>query len=305
MNDFLISILKKYYNDEQIEYIFDGFLIKKNNYFRINYCKCLDDEVIENELNSENILFEKLNLFDLLNKKIEYEKQIGFLNNTNFNIEDNKECFENIFFYSVECDINVLTQLDIFKKGLIYLQNPSTLIPVLLFDFKYNDDVLDMCAAPGGKTCFMQSLMKNKLNIMAIELNKNRYEKMKYNFKLQNANVYSKNMNVLDLDDNLKYDKILLDAPCSGSGTLNINNTLYLKFFTDELIQKSIKKQINLLNKSKKLVKKDGQIVYSTCSILDCENNDIIDKCDIKKCQKLTILPDKYFEGFFVSKIDL
>ena len=175
------------------------------------------------------------------------------------------------------------------------------MLPVFMLDAKEGENILDMCSAPGGKTTMIQSLTNNKANVTACELNKIRYEKLKHNIELQAANVYLLNIDAISLDDNLKFDKILLDAPCSGSGTLDINNDNYKEYFTKELIDKSIKKQHKLLNKALRLLKKNGTLIYSTCSILNCENEDIISK--LSPVETIKILPDDIFEGFFVSKI--
>ena len=90
------------------------------------------------------------------------------------------------------------------------------MIPAYIIEPHENENILDMCAAPGGKTTLMQSLANNKLNLTAVELNKKRYERLKFNVRNQSSNVYVININALDLDDNLKFDKILLDAPCSS-----------------------------------------------------------------------------------------
>lgn len=121
------------------------------------------------------------------------------------------------------------------------------------------------------------------------------------------------------LSDYLKFDKILLDAPCSGSGTENV----FEPKFTLELIKRSSKTQEELLRKALKIVKKGGEIVYSTCSILEEENEDVLNKLksefnfEIEKVElpseietlpsKLEntkiICPSKLYEGFFISKI--
>ena len=123
------------------------------------------------------------------------------------------------------------------------------------------------------------------------------------------------------IDDFFKFDKILLDSPCSGSGTLTLND-VEEKYFTEELITKSIKSQIQLLKKAFKILKTGGYVVYSTCSILKEENEEIIKKAlegqkyEIEKIEfenvpflksnidgTLCVRPTELYEGFFVSKI--
>ena len=146
-----------------------------------------------------------------------------------------------------------------------------------------------------------------------------------YNINKQGANVYCINKNSLELDDFLKFDKILLDAPCTGTGTIN-HKTNFEKHLTKSLLEKTIKTQEKLLNKAIKLLKKDGELIYSTCSILKKENDEMIqkilsqnsnihlEKIDIIEKENInivkgindktiTILPDENFEGFYIAKL--
>ena len=137
--------------------------------------------------------------------------------------------------------------------------------------------------------------------------------------------ILPKSVNVLiedarNLSDYLKFDKILLDAPCSGSGTENV----FKNNFTKELIEKSSKRQETLLKKALKILKLNGEIIYSTCSILKQENEDILDKVlknnknyiieNIEMPNEIPLIqskiegvsiiqPNELFEGFFVAKI--
>lgn len=275
MHEFLIDTLKKYYTDLEIDKILSGFSCKRKTTFRINNIKSNKNE-IEDEL--------KKYKFQYVNAK-EYE-DCYVLNDDNVIIDDKK---------------NNIRDTDIYKNGKIYIQNLSSMIPVLELNPLENENILDMCAAPGGKTTMIQSLTNNKSFLTALELNKIRYEKLKYNIETQNANVYLMNKDVLSLDDNIKFDKILLDAPCSGSGTININNNNYEKYFTKELINKSIERQKKLIKKAFKLLKTNGVLIYSTCSILNCENEDIVSQ--YKPIKTIKLLPDDIYEGFFVAKI--
>lgn len=173
----------------------------------------------------------------------------------------------------------------------------------------------------GGKTTQITSISNNNVFITAVERSKIRAEKLKYNINKQGANK----VNVLiedsaNLNNLFKFDKILLDAPCSGSGTENV----FKSNFTPELIQKSCRIQEKLLNKAIQILKLGGEIIYSTCSILKCENEDILEKvlnknknCELiqinlsnqikclpsKFIETKVIMPNENYEGFFVAKI--
>ena len=213
-----------------------------------------------------------------------------------------------------------IKELDIYKQGKIYLQSLSSMLPPLVLSPNEKENILDMAAAPGGKTTQIAAISNNKAFITACERNKIRGEKLKYNLEKQGA----KTVNVMledagNLSDFFSFDKILLDAPCSGSGTDNV----FKSNFTYNLIEKSKKTQERLLRKALKILKPGGEMVYSTCSILSKENEEVVKKvikefkaelinidlsdeikclpCNLKEAK--VIAPNELFEGFFVAKI--
>jgi len=170
------------------------------------------------------------------------------------------------------------------------------------------------------------AISNNKANITACEMNHIRMERLKYNIEKQGATcVNTMQIDARFIDDFFKFDSILLDAPCSGSGTLNKDDIKLKQFFTTKLIQKSISSQIALLKKAIKILKPGKEMVYSTCSILACENEDILNKMlkennieivpiEFKGIEQLPMLPTKIkgtlcvcpnelYEGFFIAKI--
>ena len=243
--------------------------------------------------------------------KIELEK-----NNIEYEIvEWNKSAF---IIKNVKED--EIRKLDIYNNGEIYLQSLSSMIPAIIIDPKERENILDMTAAPGGKTSQMAAIANNKVFLTACEKNKIRLERLQYNMQKQGV----KNINIMQEDSRklsnyFSFDKILLDAPCSGSGTENIFNSN----FTEELIKRSCKTQEELLTKALSILKHGGEMVYSTCSILKEENEEILNKV-LKKFKAqivpiqipkeipvlptsidgvVTICPTKLYEGFFVAKI--
>jgi len=217
-----------------------------------------------------------------------------------------------------------LKELSIYKDGLIYFQSLSSQLPPLFVNPKENENILDMAAAPGGKTTELQALANNMALITAVEKNQIRYERLEYNINKLGAkkiNIIKKDARFLD--DYYSFDKILLDAPCSGSGTLT-NETL--KDFNEELVNRSTNLQKQLLTKAFNLLKKDGVLTYSTCSILKQENDEVVKylldnnpnaeiihlnlngyeslptlKNDIPGT--LTLYPNEYYEGFYIAQI--
>ena len=176
----------------------------------------------------------------------------------------------------------------------------------------------------GGKTTEIAALTNNKAHITACEMNAIRADRLKYNVEKQGASsVYIMKEDARRINDFFSFDKILLDAPCSGSGTLNLNDKNLDKYFTEKLIDKSTKTQLELLKKAIKVLKPGHEMIYSTCSILKQENEDILEKAlkgsnveivPIKFEGELPLLPTKIegtlcimptelYEGFFIAKI--
>lgn len=178
----------------------------------------------------------------------------------------------------------------------------------------------------GGKTTELAAISNNETHITACEMNHIRLERLKYNIEKQGAIcVYTMEKDARQIDDFFSFDSILLDAPCSGSGTLNINDVNIEKTFTPKLIEKSVSNQVSLLRKALKILKPGKQMVYSTCSILLQENEEVINKVikeanaeivpiNFSGIEELPILPSKIegtllvtpnelYEGFFIAKI--
>ena len=203
---------------------------------------------------------------------------------------------------------------------------------ISFFGFKENTNILDMCSAPGGKATLLSSIMKNKINLTLVEFKKSRYEKLLYNIDLQKTKALTINQDARNLDEFLKFDGILLDAPCTGSGTIDKSNDS--NYITKELLDKVIKKKKTLLNKASMIVNTNGFIIYMTCSLYEEENEinikSFLDKNknfvlkdmssfidNIKKDNNIElynyentkyngyknklikILPNEYYEGFF------
>ena len=296
--EWLENELKIQYNDEIIDQIKQGFESERKTTFRVNTIKSNDQEIIE-ELEVNQIKYK------IINKNIVENVQTP----TIFVLENDDE----------------IRKTKIYNEGKIYIQNLSSMMPPLFLNPKEQEDILDMAAAPGGKTTQIAAMSKNKANITACERNTIRLDKMLYNINKQGANIYCINKNSIELDDFLKFDKILLDAPCTGSGTIN-DKTNFEKNLTKSLLEKTTKTQEKLLNKAIKLLKKDGELIYSTCSIFKKENDEIIqkvisqnhnirlEKIDILNKENInmikgidgktiTILPNEYFEGFYIAKL--
>ena len=245
------------------------------------------------------------------------------------NIEENGIKYKEVNWYEDALIIEnareeEIRSLEIYEKGKIYLQSLSSMIPPIVLNPRSEENILDMASAPGGKTTQMSALSGGEAFITACEKNKIRAERLKYNIEKQGTKrVTIMTEDARKLDDFFSFDKILLDAPCSGSGTINIKDEKMRNIFTEELIKRSTKVQEELLIKAIKLLKPGKEMVYSTCSILKQENEEIVKKVLNKENTKiipipeiegiptlpvtiegtLCVMPTDLYEGFFTAKI--
>ena len=213
--------------------------------------------------------------------------------------------------------------LALYERGEVYMQSLSSMVPPVVLRPEADECILDMAAAPGGKTTQMAALSQNRAQITACEKNKIRADRLRFNLERQGAKgVVVMQTDSRDLDDFFQFDKILLDAPCSGSGTLSTEGPCN---FTRELLDRSVKTQEKLLRKALVLLKPGHEMVYSTCSILAQENEGLLKRVlpgaqgeivplDGEAFSSMPLLPtaipgtlcicpDEFYEGFFVAKI--
>ncbi len=161
--------------------------------------------------------------------------------------------------------------IDNFKKGEWWVQDFSSMIPLAINNDINNFNILDMCAAPGGKA--FQVLSNN--NVILNEINKNRIIKLKENLSRLKFSPEIKNFNGMDFNENIKYDIVLVDSPCSSIGTIRRHPEILFK--SNKPNFKILNKlQKDLLKKSSKLVKNKGKIIYMVCSFFHSETINII-----------------------------
>jgi len=177
--------------------------------------------------------------------------------------------------------------------GLYFMQAVSSLIPVMALDLKPDDVVIDMCAAPGGKTTDMATYLDGKGIVYANEPNIGRGRVLKANIDrmgLENVVVMQEWGEKLNLSPGIA-DKVLLDGPCSSEGTLREN--VHKKRFTqynESFRTKLQKTQRELLDKSFELLKPGGTLVYSTCTY-DPDENEKQVQWFLDKYKKMELAP--------------
>ena len=212
------------------------------------------------------------------------------INSLKYNIQDLmryfKEVnikFERVPFYSDALIIKNarekdVQKLDIYEKGYVYFQSLSSMIPPLVLKPEEGERVLDMTAAPGSKTTQMACLMNNKGYILANELDKIRCERLKYNVQMQGI-IEVVNGRGEKLGDNYEeqFDKVLLDAPCSGEGRFIATSPMTYRNWSKKGVADLVKIQKKLFASGYKALKPGGIMVYSTCTINRDENEFVID----------------------------
>ncbi len=168
-----------------------------------------------------------------------------------------------------------ITAWDYYTKGYFNIQDESTGLACRLLDVEPGMRVLDLCAAPGGKTAYLGSLMNNVGEIVALDKYEARLKLLKANnVRLGLTCVTTVESDALDYNSE-PFDRVLADVPCSGTGTLSKKPDIKWKRDIFDL-KKMTASQIKLLEKAASLVKPGGAVVYSTCSIEPEENFEIV-----------------------------
>ncbi|AVQ22983.1 16S rRNA (cytosine(967)-C(5))-methyltransferase RsmB [Fusobacterium nucleatum subsp. nucleatum ATCC 23726] len=166
-----------------------------------------------------------------------------------------------------------------FKTGKIIAQDASSYLAAKNLDAMPNELVLDICAAPGGKTAVLAENMKNMGEIIAIDIHQHKIKLIDTNMKKLRIDIVkaivmdARNVN----KQGRKFDKILVDVPCSGYGVIRKKpEILYSK--NRENVEELAKLQLEILNSAADILKDGGELIYSTCTITDEENTNNIKK---------------------------
>ena len=191
----------------------------------------------------------------------------------------------------------------LFKEGKIIAQEESCALASIILNPKPGEIVVDMCAAPGGKTSHMAELMKNQGKIYAFDIDPVRIERMKETLRrlgIKNVEIYQED--VLKAPKILGEefaDKVLLDAPCSSSGVLAKYPEIRWRLRPEKIIEFA-KQQYKMLKVAIRLAKPGGKILYTTCSIFPEEGEEVVKKIlnEYGNYIKLIPLNGPYSPGF-------
>jgi len=224
----------------------------------------------------------------------------------------------------------------LLEEGVFYVQSLSSMIPALILDPRPDAQVLDLCAAPGSKTSQMAALMENTGSILAVDSVRSRVYKLRSNLsRLGVRNVRIRHCDARRLPaPEVLFDKVLVDAPCSSEGRFRSGEPKTFAYWSLRKIREMQRKQKGLLLAAGRLLKRDGCLVYSTCTFAPEENEASVDwllrktagalrlepvrleglrsytplqewngkRFDPQVRHCLRVRPDALMEGFFVAK---
>ena len=220
----------------------------------------------------------------------------------------------------------LITNLEGYELGEWWIQDYSSQIPVSLLEIQNNDDVLDLCAAPGGKTAQLISL---GAKVTSIDNNKKRLFRLEQNLKRLNYKAIIRNKDIRNFSTQKTWSKIILDAPCSSTGTLRKNPEIMHQKEERDIVSLS-KLQSDLLDTAWDLLKEDGTLIYCTCSLekeegenqiesfIKRKKNSLLDEINTSEIDKklnvsnqnkwLRIFPNSLNykggnDGFFIARI--
>jgi len=236
-------------------------------------------DILEKQYGSEN-----------LNQAIISLKKIPYLSVRVNKLKYSEEEFEE---FLKERDIQIIKKVDTvyyvnsgliinskeFKEGKIIAQDASSYLAAKNLGVKPDDLVLDICAAPGGKTAVLAEEMENKGEIIAIDIHQHKKKLIEENMKKLGIDIVK--ATILDARNvnkqGRKFDKILVDVPCSGYGVIRKKpEILYTK--NRENVEELVSLQLEILNSAADILKDGGELIYSTCTIISQENTENVEK---------------------------
>ncbi len=245
ISEYIVRRFLKIYKEEFTRELLSSMLEKPSLFIRLNKLKSTEEELLEN-LELQNIYSKKNDIID-----VAYE--INGMKNIGLN--------------------------PLFKKGAFVIQDLSSMIAVKTLNPMPGDNVLDICSAPGGKSFYMADLMNNKGNIDSMDISEHKIQMLKkradelginiIKTKIMDATIFNKNMVNT-------YDKILVDAPCSGFGIIRRKPEIRHKSYDD--VKELPMIQYKILSNASKYLKDKGSLLYSTCTLEKKENIELVEK---------------------------
>ncbi|WP_457596752.1 RsmB/NOP family class I SAM-dependent RNA methyltransferase [Hydrogenimonas sp.] len=235
-------------------------------------------------------------------------------------------------------DRQALARHPLFGEGDIYIQSLSSMLAPLLLAPEPGEEVLDLAAAPGGKSLMMAQMMENHGRIACVEPGRDRFFRMRANLERGGAAIarcYMHDGRAVGAKTPERFDRVLLDAPCSTEAKFRTDNPATTAYWSERKIREMAKLQWRLMRSALKALKPGGRLLYATCSFAPEENEAIVSKAlatfehidivpleppiantrkglaswgkkrfDPRVEKSVRILPDETMEGFFLCLLE-
>ena len=349
-----VNLAKKYGNRGSIGFVnavlrkvdkkdYTGLFEEKDNIKRISITTSMPEWIIL-ELKKEGVSIEKI---EEICKNSNIRPSISVrINNLKINKQELKEKMQEkgiktedgiLNDFLILNNIKDIENMEEFTQGYFTVQDEVAGLTALVLNPQPGENVLDACSSPGGKTTYLAELMKNQGNIVATDIHEHRTKLVENAAKRLGINIIKTSVQdatIFNENYKEKFDKILLDVPCLGIGVLKRKPDI--KWQKEQKDVDEISKiQYKILENCSKYLKKNGEIVYSTCSIFKKENERIIEKFIknnseiqiekldfeknsqlkneknanlffqnyIKNCKYLEVYQNEKTDGFFICKM--
>lgn len=201
-----------------------------------------------------------------------------------------------------------IEKLESFKNGLFTVQDEAAGLTSLILDPKKGESILDACSSPGGKTTYIAQLVENEGQIIAFDIHEHRTRLVEQNAKRLGVNIIeTKVQDASKFEEKYvnKFDKILLDVPCLGIGVLKRKPDIKWQKKKEDVKEIS-EIQYKILENCTKYLKPKGELVYSTCSILKEENENLIKRFLQKnkefKLEKIENIEEEFFKKYLKNE---
>ena len=240
--------------------------------------------------------------------------------------------------FSVDADLReTVTRHTGARNGWLYPMNPSSMLAVDALAPEPGEEVLDLAAAPGGKTVALAARMRNTGRIAAVEVVKGRFHRLRANLErcgVTNAQLYLADGRTIGRKVPERFDRVLLDAPCSSEARVRFDDPATHAHWKPRKIREASVKQAGLLRSAYRALKPGGLLVYCTCSFAPEENELVVSRllklepgadlepmdfpgvprreglvkwrgqaCDARLSRAVRVVPDDLWDAFFVCRI--
>lgn len=253
--------------------------------------------------------------------KGEYDEVFERLEEMGYDVEEGYACPEAIIIKGGSS----IENNELFREGLITVQDESAMLVSPLLDLNPGDVALDLCAAPGGKTTHIAELLENEGKVYSFVLHENKLSLINENLErlgLNNVEVEAMDATKLNSKYVASADKVLIDVPCSGLGIIRKKPEIKWNK-SRKALKDLVPTQRAIMENAWVYLKNGGTMIYSTCTLNTEENQDnvewFLNKYKDAKVEKiflgnmdnfiynndgsLTILPNEYMDGFYIAKI--